>query len=273
MQLPCTSSLMDGTIRQGYTPSCRILTTRAAMTSLCAYQKANLAIRGVLHASTCALPVRNLRHAPCEQNTPRRSRRISHTCPRKEPIQSESNYPAWPLSVRGISYIYRVRFRTGPHPCSRACGGLVRCTARTTRTLPCRPGTVPNATTAATRLLSRHSRSRRLHSRHAHLRVTTPRLHSTKLPFTLTPGDAAAMLSHGDRHLPCIQRPHTRCHSHHTRSLTHTPCLIHTHTTLLTHVGALTRDVSFTRGGSHTRAVSSAHAAPFACGAPFTHGV
>ena len=24
MQLPCTSSLMDGTIRQGFTPSCRI---------------------------------------------------------------------------------------------------------------------------------------------------------------------------------------------------------------------------------------------------------
>ena len=33
MQLPCTSSLMDGTIRQGFTPSCRIPTTRAAMTS------------------------------------------------------------------------------------------------------------------------------------------------------------------------------------------------------------------------------------------------
>ena len=34
--------------------------------------KTNLAIRGVLHASTCALPVRNLRRAFCEQNTPRR---------------------------------------------------------------------------------------------------------------------------------------------------------------------------------------------------------
>ena len=33
MQLPCTSSLMDGTIRQGFNPSCRIPTTRAAMTS------------------------------------------------------------------------------------------------------------------------------------------------------------------------------------------------------------------------------------------------
>ena len=88
-------------------------------------KKTNLAIRGVLHANTCALPVRNLRRALCEQNTPRRSRRVSHTCLRKEPVQSESNYPAWPLSVRGISYIHRVRFRTGPHPRSRARGGLV----------------------------------------------------------------------------------------------------------------------------------------------------
>ena len=159
-----------------------------------ALKKTNLAIRGVLHASTCALLIRNPRRALCEQNTPRRSRRVSHTCPRKEPIQSESNYPAWPLSVRGISYINRVRFRTGPHPHSRARGGLTRCTARTIRTLPCRPGTVPNATTTATRHLSRHSRSLSRHSRHAHRRVTTPRLHTTKLPFTfiLTPGDAAA---------------------------------------------------------------------------------
>ena len=46
------------------------------------------------------------------------------------------------------------------------------------------------------------------------------------------------MLPHGDRHLPCVQRPHTRCHSH-TRSLTHS-CLTHTHTT-------------HTRGGTHPR--------------------
>ena len=33
-QLPCTSSLMDGTIRQGITPSCRIQPhVQAAMTS------------------------------------------------------------------------------------------------------------------------------------------------------------------------------------------------------------------------------------------------
>ena len=77
---------------------------QAAMTSP-AHKKKNLAIRGVLHASTRALPVRNLHRAPCEQSTPRRSRRVSHTCSRTEPIQSESSYPAWPLSVRGISYI------------------------------------------------------------------------------------------------------------------------------------------------------------------------
>ena len=135
MQLHCTSSLMDGTIRQGFTPSCQTPTTRAAMTSLCASPKANLALRGVHHASTCALPVRNLRRALCEQNTLRRSRRVSHTRSRREPIQSESSYPANLLSVRGIGYIHRWRSRTGLHSRSRARGGLVRCTARTARLL------------------------------------------------------------------------------------------------------------------------------------------
>ena len=80
------------------------------------------------------------------------------------------------------------------------------------------------------------------------------------------------MLVHADRHLPCVQRPHTRCYST-TRSLTHTSCLIHTHTTPLTHAGALTRGVSSTQGGSHTRAASRAHVVSSPCGAPFTHGV
>ena len=74
-------------------PSCRIPTTRAAMTSLCAF-KANLAFRGVPHANTCALPIRDLRRALCEQNTLRRPRRASHTRPPGEPIRSESIYPA-----------------------------------------------------------------------------------------------------------------------------------------------------------------------------------
>ena len=52
------------------------------------------------------------------------------------------------------------------------------------------------------------------------------------------------MLPHGDRHLPCVQRPHTRGHSH-TRSVTHTPCLTHTHTT-------------HTRGGTHPRCFTHA---------------
>ena len=80
---------MDGIIRQGFTPSCRIPNHTCSHDVTRTLKKTNLAIRGVLHASTCALPVRNLRHALCEQNTPRRSRRVSHTCPRKEPIQSE----------------------------------------------------------------------------------------------------------------------------------------------------------------------------------------
>ena len=183
MQLPCTSSLMDGTIRQGFTPSCRIPNHTCSHDVTLRIAKTNLTIRGVLHASTCALPVRNLRRALCEQNTPRRSRRVSHTCSRREPIRSEFSYPAWPLSVRGISYIHRMRSRTGPHSRSRARGGLVRCTARTARSLLCQPGTVPNESTAATRPLSLKCCSLRLLSPHAHLRVTTPRLHS----ITLTP--------------------------------------------------------------------------------------
>ena len=76
-------------------PPAGFRTTCAAMTSPCASQKTNLAVRGVHHASTCALLVRNLRRALCEQNTPRRSRRVSHTCPRREPIQSKFNYLAF----------------------------------------------------------------------------------------------------------------------------------------------------------------------------------
>ena len=75
---------------------------------------------------------------------------------------------------------------------NRARGGLVRGTAQTTRARPCRPGTVANATTAATRHLSRHSRSLSRHSSLAHLRATRPRLHTIALPFILTSGDAAA---------------------------------------------------------------------------------
>ena len=79
MQLHCTSSLHGRHHPAGihsllpdsdYTCS-HDVTLRIA--------KTNLAVRGVLHASTCALPVRNLRRALCEQSTPRRSRRVSNT--------------------------------------------------------------------------------------------------------------------------------------------------------------------------------------------------
>ena len=134
----------------------------------------------------------------------------------------------------------------GLNPRSRARGVLVRGTARTIRTLPCRPGPVPIATTAATRHLSRHSRSRCLLSRHAHRRVTTPRLHST---FKLTPGDAATC--------SCMATDISRVY----RDLTHTVFLpthgrslsraSYIHTTLLTPTGALTRGVSFAHRASH----------------------
>ena len=60
------------------------------------------------------------------------------------------------------------------------------------------------------------------------------------------------MLPHGDRHLPCVQRPHTHGHSR-TRSLTHS-CLTHTH---------------HTRGGTHPRSFTHTwgftHPCRFSC--------
>ena len=58
------------------------------------------------------------------------------------------------------------------------------------------------------------------------------------------------MLVHADRHLPCAQRPHTRCHSHITRSVTH-PCLIHTYYTTHTHGGTHPRCFNHTGGFAH----------------------
>ena len=190
MQLPCTSSHMDGTIRQGITPSCRTPTTRAGSHDVTrALKKTNLAIRGVLHASTCALPVRNLHRAFWEQNTPRRPRRVLHTCPRKEPVRSEFSTQPDLCPSAGPATSPRA-FPDQVYLRNRARGGLARGTARTIRALPCRPGPVPIATTAATRHLSRHSRSRSRHARHTHLRVTMPKLHTIAFPFT--PGDTAA---------------------------------------------------------------------------------
>ena len=60
-------------------------------------------------------------------------------------------------------------------------------------------------------------------------RTHTPSCHETHSAFHYTPihpGRRGCMLVHGDRHLPSTQRPHTRCHSPNTRSLTHS-CLTH----------------------------------------------
>ena len=141
-------------------------------------------------------------------------------------------------------------------------------TVRTSRSLLCQPGTVPIAATAATQPLSlSRRRRRRLHSIHAHLRVTTLRLHS----ITSTPGDGAA----------CSRMPTVISLTH--SDLTHavfltlgrsiTRAVSLTHSIPLTHAEALTRSVSFTQGGSHTRAVSLAHAAPLTRGASFTQTV
>ena len=195
--------------------------------------------------STRALPVRNLHCAFCKQNTPCRPRRVSHTCSRKEPIQSEFSTqpdlcPSTGPATSPRAFPDRVYLR------NRARGGLVRGTARTTRALPCRPGTVPNATTAATRHLSRHSRSRCLHARHAHRRVTTPRLHST---LNLTSGDAAACshmatvisrvysdLTHAVLTHPTHGRSLTRASYTHTHPRGHSPAVFHTHVGVRTHV-------------------------------------
>ena len=69
----------------------------------------------------------------------------------------------------------------------------------------------------------------------------TPACYDAYIPHQLThTGRRGCMLMHAHRHLPCTQRPHTRCLPC-TRSLTHSSCLPHTHHT--TH----------TRGGTHPR--------------------
>ncbi len=80
---------LDGTIRQGFTllPDPNHTCSHDVTLRI---PKANLALRGVHHANKCALPVRNLRRALCEQNTLLRPRRVSHTRPLGEPIRSKS---------------------------------------------------------------------------------------------------------------------------------------------------------------------------------------
>ena len=111
--------------------------------------------------------------------------------------------------------------------------------------------------------------SRRRHSRHTLLRVTTPRLHSIAFTLILTSGDAAAC--------SCMATVISRVYSDRTHAVTlthptHGRSLTRASLTHTTPAGALTRGVSLTQGGSHTRAASRAHVASSPCGAPFTHG-
>ena len=94
------------------------------------------------------------------------------------------------------------------------------------------------------------------------------------------------MLPHGDRHLPCVQRPHTRCHSTNTRSLTHScltythhphggthpRCLLHTPCLSHTHGGTHPRCLNHTGGFAHTCRFSRARGF-FPLRAPLTHGM
>ena len=154
----------------------------------------------------------------------------------ENPSGPNSSFPAYLLSVCGMANIHRWRLRTGFHSRRRARGGLVHSTARTSRSLPCKPGAVFEITTAATRPLSI---CRRLccHSTHAHLRVMT----LTHLDMTLTPGHAVA----------CSRMPTAI-------SLTYSD---------------LTHAVSLTHGHSLTHAISLAHVVPLTHGASSTHGV
>ena len=149
------------------------------------------------------------------------------------------------MSVRGISNSPRAFPDRVSYPRNRTRGGLVRGTARTTRARPCRPGTVANATTAATRHLARHSRSFCRHS--ARLALTLPRvtrLIPHTIPFALTRGDTecshmatdisrvysdlthTVFLTHG-RSLTRASYTHTPHHSH---PRGHSPAVSHSHT-------------------------------------------
>jgi len=69
-----------------------------------------------------------------------------------------------------------------------------------------------------------------------HSRTQAPACHETQTAHYIHTGRRGCMLVHAHRHLPCAQRPHTRCPPH-TRSLTHS-CLTLTHHT--THTRGIT---------------------------------
>ena len=250
----------DGTIRQGF-PSCRIPTIRTAITSPCESQ-ASLAFRGVSHTSTCARPVRNPLCVLCEQNARRRPHGALHTRSPGERIRSKfiSSLPSVHLRDRLHP---PWRFRTGFHSRRRARGGLMRSTARTSRSLPCKPGTVFEMATAATRPLFLVWCRLCRHSMHTLLRVTT----HTPFHDTLTRRRGCAF-PHTNRHFSFIPLSHTRGLSH-TRSFTYTRVFTHalrafqharcTHTFNHTHRDNRTGESCHHRGfrGLHTPPSSS----------------
>ena len=83
-------------------------------------------------------------------------------------------------------------------------------------------------------------------------RTHTPACRETQTAHYIHTGRRGCMLTHADRHLPFIQRPHTRCHSPNTWSLSLTLCLTHTHHTNYTRGGTHPRCLFHTGGFAHT---------------------
>ena len=143
-------------------------------------------------------------------------------------------------------------------------------TVRTSRSPPCQPGTVPIATTAATRPLSL-CRRRRLHSTHALKLPRVTRLAHLAMTFTL--GDAAAcsrmptvisLTSHthavflvlGRSRTRAVSLTHTPYHSH-TRG--HSPAVFHSHMSFLPCTGSIPHPVSHPYMGWLAHAGSHSH--------------
>ena len=152
------------------------------MTSLAPRNRAiSRASRGTRNASGKLL--RALR----EQSVRRRPHGALHTLAWKtRPIQIHHFQPNFCPSA-GSACIHRGRFRTGFHSRRRARGGLLQSTARTSRSLLCKSGTVTKTATAATRPLSLVWRRLRCHSMHTLLRAMT------LTHLDMTPGHAVRL--------------------------------------------------------------------------------
>jgi len=146
--------------------------------------------------------------------------------------------------------MHRVRFRTGFHLRRCARGGLVRSTARTPRSLLCKPGTVTKVATAATRPLSlvRHRLCRTLtrtfsraltltHSTMALGHAVVPSRIPTAISLSYRDLTHAVSFTHGASPLNTFSLTH-RASSIHGVSLTHGESL--THAITLTHGVSLT---------------------------------